>query len=140
MSHSARRAGRRDGAGDLIEQMAGDLRAGRLTADELLSRYCAIVDRSIGSYPGVVRKRRGTLVSIGLGVDRSGSHCENQDRTVNYWHYLHELKQPQYVSLRAANEGGRQHFFLNQEPARLCAAETNPHHLLKSQTMRISCR
>ncbi|SPE37447.1 Sigma54 specific transcriptional regulator, Fis family [Candidatus Sulfopaludibacter sp. SbA3] len=48
-------------AADPIEALAGDLRAGRLTADELLARYVTLVYSRTGSYEETARR---------LGLDR----------------------------------------------------------------------
>jgi hypothetical protein len=46
---------------DAVDEFMGDLRAGRLTAGEALSRYSTIVYRQTGSYEETARR---------LGVDR----------------------------------------------------------------------
>ena len=51
----------RPAAEDPVEQFAADLRAGRLTAEQLLSRYCTLVYRQTGSYEETARR---------LGLDR----------------------------------------------------------------------
>jgi DNA-binding NtrC family response regulator len=47
--------------GDPAEALSQDLRAGRLTAEQLLSRYCAIVYQQTGSYEETARR---------VGLDR----------------------------------------------------------------------
>jgi transcriptional regulator with AAA-type ATPase domain len=44
------------GAGDGADELARELRAGRLTADELLRRYCAYIYRQTGSYEETARR------------------------------------------------------------------------------------
>jgi DNA-binding NtrC family response regulator len=51
-------AGKAEGA---LEEMTGDFIAGRLTAEELLSRYCTLVYRKTGSYEETARR---------VGLDR----------------------------------------------------------------------
>jgi transcriptional regulator with PAS, ATPase and Fis domain len=51
----------RAGAEDPVDQLALDFRGGRLTAEELLSRYCILVYRQTGSYEETARR---------LGIDR----------------------------------------------------------------------
>jgi transcriptional regulator with AAA-type ATPase domain len=51
----------RSPAQDPLEQLTLDFRAGRLTADQLLSRYCTLVYRQTGSYEETARR---------LGIDR----------------------------------------------------------------------
>jgi transcriptional regulator of acetoin/glycerol metabolism len=46
---------------DPLEQIAQDFRAGRLTAENLLSSYCTVVYRMTGSYEETARR---------LGIDR----------------------------------------------------------------------
>ena len=46
----------RPGAEDPIEQLTLDFRAGRLTAEQLLSRYCELVYRQTGSYEETARR------------------------------------------------------------------------------------
>jgi len=48
-------------AADAAGELANDLRAGRLTAEQALSRYCAIVYRQTGSYEETAGR---------LGIDR----------------------------------------------------------------------
>src|SRR5262249_11655411 len=48
-------------AGDPLDQVAEDFRAGRLTAEDLISRYCTIVYSRTGSYEETARR---------LGLDR----------------------------------------------------------------------
>jgi DNA-binding NtrC family response regulator len=49
------------GRADPVEQIAQDFRAGRLSAEELLSRYCTVVYSITGSYEETARR---------LGIDR----------------------------------------------------------------------
>ena len=44
-----------------MEQIAQDFRAGKLTAEDLLSRYCTVVYSRTGSYEETARR---------LGIDR----------------------------------------------------------------------
>ena len=63
-------------AEDPVEQFAQDFRAGRLTAEQLLSRYCTVVYRQTGSYEETARRLqldRRTVKSKVLANDRSGS-------------------------------------------------------------------
>ncbi len=43
-------------AQDPAEELAQEFRAGRLTAEELLSRYCTVVYRQTGSYEETARR------------------------------------------------------------------------------------
>jgi hypothetical protein len=45
-------------AEDPVDRLARDFRTGRLTAEELLSRYCALVYRQTGSYEETARRLR----------------------------------------------------------------------------------
>jgi hypothetical protein len=51
----------RSGGEDPLDRLARDFRGGRLTAEQLLSRYCALVYRQTGSYEETARR---------LGIDR----------------------------------------------------------------------
>jgi transcriptional regulator with AAA-type ATPase domain len=46
----------RSGSEDPIDEFAGDLRLGRLTAEQMLSRYCTIVYYQTGSYEETARR------------------------------------------------------------------------------------
>ena len=50
------RSGSADGSRDPINAFADDLRFGRLTADQVLSRYCTIVYSQTGSYEETARR------------------------------------------------------------------------------------
>src|SRR6185369_7949884 len=59
-----------------IEEIARDLQEGKLTMEELLSRYCAAVYRQTGSYEETARRLqldRRTVKSKVLANDRSGA-------------------------------------------------------------------
>jgi len=59
-----------------VDQFAQDFRMGRLTAEQLLSRYCAAVYRQTGSYEETARRLqldRRTVKSKVLANDRSGA-------------------------------------------------------------------
>jgi DNA-binding CsgD family transcriptional regulator len=43
-------------AGDGADELAREFRAGRLTADELLRRYCTYIYRQTGSYEETARR------------------------------------------------------------------------------------
>ena len=51
----------RHAAGGSLEETVEDFRSGRVTADQLLSRYCTLVYRRTGSYEETARR---------LGIDR----------------------------------------------------------------------
>jgi hypothetical protein len=45
-----------DGGTDAIDEFSQDLRLGRLTAEQMLSRYCTIVYRQTGGYEETARR------------------------------------------------------------------------------------
>jgi hypothetical protein len=66
----------RAGAEDPVDQFAQDFRTGRLTAEQLLSRYCAAVYRQTGSYEETARRLkldRRTVKSKVQANDKSGA-------------------------------------------------------------------
>jgi hypothetical protein len=66
----------RAGAEDPVDQFAQDFRTGRLTAEQLLSRYCALVYRQAGSYEETARRLRldrRTVKSKVLANDKLGA-------------------------------------------------------------------
>ena len=56
---------------DAGEQLARDLRAGKLTAEELLRRYCTVVYAQCGSYQAAARRLQLDRRTVQAKIDRA---------------------------------------------------------------------
>jgi hypothetical protein len=57
-------------AGDAVDRFSADLRAGRLTAEQALSRYSTIVYRRTGSYEETARRLQIDRRTVKSKIDR----------------------------------------------------------------------